>query len=155
MTIGSFSVTSAYLATDVLPSNVEVGFRMYDVTGTGTLKLDNFQVTVVPEPALTAWKEMADWMRHSRESVIGAHAGPWPEAVNAPVTLREQTAYIHFLPDFPGEVRWTNAPKVIEARLLRTKDAIPLRYVGNALHLTVPAGLRTTNVDVVALKLEP
>ncbi len=54
LTIGSFSVTSAYLASDTLPSNVEVGFRMYDVNGTGTLKLDNLQIIVVPEPGSAA-----------------------------------------------------------------------------------------------------
>jgi hypothetical protein len=50
-------------------------------------------------------------------------------------------------------VIWTNAPRAVEARLLRAKDAVPLRHVGKDLHLTVPESLRTTNVDVVKLNL--
>jgi len=107
----------------------------------------------IPEPALAAWKEMSAWMAHSGESVIGAKAGPWPAEVNAPVTTREAVAYVHFLPEFKGEVVWTNAPKAVAARLLRTKDSIPLRYDGGNLHLAVPESLRTTNVDVVKLEL--
>ena len=107
----------------------------------------------IPEPALSAWKEMAAWMAHSRESVIGARAGPWPAEINAPVTTRDGVAYVHFLPAFKGEVVWTNAPKAVEARLLRTKDAIPLKYDGGNLRLAVPESLRTTNVDVVKLNL--
>jgi len=96
---------------------------------------------------------MSAWMTHSGESVIGAKAGRWPEEVNAPVTTRAVVAYVHFLPDFKGEVVWTNAPKAVAARLLRTKDAIPLRYDGGNLRLVVPESMRTTNVDVVKLEL--
>ena len=108
----------------------------------------------IPEPALAALKEMAAWMAHSRESVIGTEAGPWPAEINAPVAKRDGVAYVHFLPAFKGEVVWTNAPQVVETRLLCTKDAILLRYEGCNLHLAVPDGLRTTNVDVVKLNLK-
>ena len=107
----------------------------------------------VPAPAVSAWKEMAAWMAHSRESVIGTTSGPWPDEVNTPVTLRPDAAYVHLLPDFKGEVVWTNAPAAIEARLLRTKETISFRYDGRNFRLAVPEGLRTTNVDVVKLKL--
>ena len=108
----------------------------------------------VPEPALAAWKEMAAWMAHSGESVIGAKSGPWPKEVNAPVTLRDGVAYVHFLPGFKSEVVWTNAPTVTEAQLLRTKTAIPFHQAGGNLRLTVPDNLRATNVDVVKINLK-
>lgn len=51
------------------------------------------------------WSEMAKWMSHSRESVIGAKPGPWPsqgdQTANLPITTREGIAYVHFLPKFP------------------------------------------------------
>jgi len=75
----------------------------------------------VPEQALSAWKEMAAWMKHSRESVIGANAGPWPDEVNTPVTIGKGVAYVHFLPGEKVEVVWKNAPKPKKAFLLRTK----------------------------------
>jgi alpha-L-fucosidase len=106
----------------------------------------------VPEPASAAWLEMADWMKHSRESVVGAGPGPFPESVNAPVTTGKGVAYIHFLTAFKETVVWKNAPKYQRATLLRTGDSIPLTYQNNELAITLPPALRTSNVDV--LKLE-
>jgi alpha-L-fucosidase len=106
----------------------------------------------MPAQALTAWNEMADWMKHSRESVIGASPGPFPESVNAPVTTREGVAYVHFLPAFNEEVSWKNAPKYQKATLLRTGMQVPINYQNGKLRIMVPPALRTKNVDV--LKLE-
>jgi alpha-L-fucosidase len=106
----------------------------------------------MPVEALSAWKEMADWMKHSRESVIGADPGPFPESVNAPVTSRKGAAYVHFLPSFKEEVVWKNAPEFQKATLLRTGEAVPIHYQGGELRITLPPAQRTTNVDV--LKLE-
>jgi alpha-L-fucosidase len=106
----------------------------------------------IPAQALTAWDEMSAWMKHSRESVIGAGPGPFPEAVNAPVTTRKGAAYVHFLPAFNDEVVWKNAPKYQNAILLRTGDSIPIRYQNGELRLTLTPALRTANVDVVKLE---
>jgi alpha-L-fucosidase len=106
----------------------------------------------IPVEALSAWKEMADWMKHSRESVIGADPGPFPESVNAPVTSRNGVAYVHFLPSFKEEVVWKHAPEFQKATLLRTGEAVPIHYQGGELRITLPPAQRTTNVDV--LKLE-
>lgn len=106
----------------------------------------------LPEQALTAWKEMGDWMKHSSESVIGAGPGPFPESVNAPVTTGKGVAYLHFLPNFKKEVIWKNAPKYQKATLLRTGETIPINYQNGELRITLPPAQRTANVDV--LKLE-
>ncbi len=121
----------------------------------------------VPRQALATWNDMTNWMEHSRESVIGAHAGPWPEQVNLPVTTRNHTAYIHFLPKFPDtakavlrplpdyaeEAVWKNAGKPNKAILLRTRQEIPFRYRDGTLTISIPANLRTKSVDVVKLEL--
>ena len=103
----------------------------------------------VPDQATAAWQEMAAWMKHSRESVIGAGPGPFPEAVNVPVTTGKGVAYLHLLPGFRDEVIWKDAPRVAEAFILRTKKPVAFRYEGGALRLTVPANARTQGVDVV------
>ncbi len=55
LTVGNLSATSTYLTTDALPSSVEVAFRVFDVNGTdGTAKIDNFQISSVPEPTSAA-----------------------------------------------------------------------------------------------------
>jgi alpha-L-fucosidase len=107
----------------------------------------------VPQQALQAWKEMAIWMKHSRESVIGANAGPWPEDVNTPVTTNDGVAYIHFLPGQKAEVVWKNAPKPEKAILLRTKKPVVFTYEDGTLKMNVPENQRTNNVDVVKLFL--
>lgn len=107
----------------------------------------------VPQQALQAWKEMAIWMKHSRESVIGTNAGPWPEDVNTPVTINDGVAYIHFLPGQKAEVVWKNAPKPEKTILLRTKKPVVFTYEDGTLKMNVPENQRTNNVDVVKLFL--
>lgn len=72
------------------------------------------------------WSDMAQWMSHSRESVIGANAGPWPaqgdQTSNLPITTGKGTAYVHFLPKLPE--RYPGTP-VSETKLSRTKDIMP------------------------------
>lgn len=105
----------------------------------------------LPAQALSAWKEMGEWMEHSRESVIGAGPGPFPESVNAPVTTRDRVAYIHFLPS-TIEVVWKNAPTYQKATLLRTSDSIPITYQNQELRISIPPTLRTSSVDTIKLQ---
>jgi alpha-L-fucosidase len=106
----------------------------------------------IPTPALTAWQEMAVWMKNNRESVIGAGPGPFPESVNAPVTTAKGVAYIHFLPSFKEELIWKNAPRFQKAAILGSGEPISMEYSGPDLRISIPPQLRTTSVDV--LKLE-
>ena len=105
----------------------------------------------IPGQALAAWAEMAAWMKHSRESVIGAGPGPFPEQVNAPVTTRDGAAYVHFLPGFKDEVAWKGAPKYNRAVLLRTGEPVVFTVEGGNLKLKLADALRTPLVDVVRL----
>lgn len=107
----------------------------------------------VPEQALTAWKEMGEWMKFNRESVIGANAGPWPAEVNTPVTTAKGVAYVHFLPGEKAEVVWKNAPKPMKAFLLKSKKAVAFTYENGTLKLNIPENERTNNVDVVKIFL--
>lgn len=94
----------------------------------------------IPDQARAAWTEMAAWMKHSRESVIGAGPGPFPEQVNAPVTTRDGAAYVHFLPGFKDEVVWKGAPKFSRAVLLRTGEPVAFSAEGGDLKLKLARG---------------
>lgn len=107
----------------------------------------------VPEQALTAWKEMAKWMKHSKESVIGVSAGPWPKEVNTPVTTNTGVAYLHFLPGDTSAVVWKNAPRPVKAFLLATKQPVFFKHYNDTLEICLPKNLRSNNVDVVKLIL--
>ena len=82
---------------------------------------------------LAAWKEMADWMKHSRESVIGAGPGPFPESVNAPVTTGKGVAYVHFLPIVQGGCHLEKRTEISES------DPAAHRRI------RFPSTIRTTN----------
>ena len=106
----------------------------------------------IPPQALTAWSEMGEWMSHSRESVIAAGPGPFPDSVNVPVTTGKGVAYLHFLPSFTQEAIWKNAPKFKKATLLRTGEPIPITYQNTELRIQIPTASRSLNVDVVKLE---
>ena len=105
----------------------------------------------LPPQAVAAWKEMAAWMEHSRESVIGAGPGPFPEQVNVPVTTRGKSAYLHFLPGFKEAAVWTQAPRPAKAVLLRTGEEVPFEFADGTLRLSLADDLRSGLVDVVKL----
>jgi alpha-L-fucosidase len=105
----------------------------------------------IPEQALSAWREMAAWMEHSRESVFGTEGGAWPEQINVPTTIRKGIAYLHLLPGFREEVVWRDAPRPAKALLLRTNEPVSIQYEDRTLRLTIPAGARTKIDDVVKI----
>jgi hypothetical protein len=97
---------------------------------------------------------MAEWMKHSRESVIAAGPGPFPEKVNVPVTTRGRVAYIHFLPAFKDPAIWKNAPRPKKAVLLRTGVEVSFAFQDGALTIAPAESLRTNSVDVVKVEFE-
>jgi alpha-L-fucosidase len=107
----------------------------------------------LPKPTTDALRDMAGWMAHSRESVIGAGAGPWPEQVNVPVTTRPGVAYLHLLPGETAPVVWRKAPRPVTARLLRTGEEVNFLYADGALTIEVPAAMRSTLPEVIRLEL--
>lgn len=106
----------------------------------------------IPPQAADAWMEMAAWMKHSRESVIGAGPGPFPESANIPVTTGKGVAYIHFVPTFNETAIWKNAPTPKKAYLLRTGTEVPFTYQNRELHINLSSTLRSHSVDVVKIQ---
>jgi alpha-L-fucosidase len=137
----------------------------------------------VPAPALAAWADLADWMRHSRESVIGTRGGPWPEQANVPVTTRPGVAYLHVLPALPErypntpadekkyartkdilpslpdpvtEAVWQNAPRPLRLTALRTGEALPFTYEGTTLTVPLPPALQNpATFEVIKIEFAP
>jgi alpha-L-fucosidase len=137
----------------------------------------------IPAPALAAWAELAAWMHHSRESVIGTQGGPWPEQANVPVTTRPGAAYLHFLPTLPERYPgtpadekkyaltrqimpslpdpvtaavWQNAPRPLRVTYLRTGEPLPFVYENTTLTVPIPHTLQNSaTVEVVKVELAP
>lgn len=72
-------------------------------------------------------RELSTWMRHSGEAVFGTRGGPYPEQCTVPTTVREDTWYLHVLPNEEGPIRIrgvTAPPRAVS--LLRTGE--PVRF---------------------------
>lgn len=106
----------------------------------------------IPEEALTAWKDIGEWMKHSGESVFNTTGGRFPEKANQPVTIKGDTLFMHAYPNFHKQMIIKDirqAPK--EIILLRTGDAIHHNYENKTIKLQIPPGLRTRMVDTVKI----
>lgn len=96
--------------------------------------------------------ELAEWMKHSRESLIGA--GPlrnWNEYSTVPVTRRGTTWYLHVLPGQYGPIQIFYIPEPKSATLLRDGSAVKYTYEGRRITIELPRELRTRLDDVVAV----
>jgi alpha-L-fucosidase len=106
----------------------------------------------LPESAYERLAEVAAWMAHSKEAVIGTDGGPEPNPANVPMTVRGNRRYLHLLPGTPGEIKLdASAPVLTSARLLRTGEVLTVRQDSGGVCISVPEGLRTALVDIVVL----
>ncbi len=121
----------------------------------------NFLLNMGPRPDGTmppefykGCAEMAAWMAHSRESVIGTGPAPQEVVSSVPVTRREGVWYLHVLPEHEGPVEMRDIPRPQEIKLLRTGTEIPWQHDGTKLTVAVPGAERAALDDVVAVHWE-
>jgi len=98
--------------------------------------------------------QLAEWMAHSRESVIGAGPTPGDDRANVPITARAGTWYLHLLPEHVGEAVVDRVPRPARVQLLRTGEELPHTHAGGQLRLTLTAAQRTPLNDVVKVTWE-
>jgi len=96
---------------------------------------------------------IAEWMKHSKESVIGCGPTPGAKRSNVLITTRGNNWYLHVLPETKGQVSvWTDKkPKKLE--LLRTGQLLTYNYMDGFVKFTIPQSLRTDMDDVVKVEL--
>jgi alpha-L-fucosidase len=100
-------------------------------------------------------EETARWMAHSREAIIGALPGPYPERCSVPVTIQPggHIWYLHLLPEGTGEARLTGVDMPIRGRLLRTGEPVAIvQEEGGVVKVFLTPAQRTVLVDVVAVE---
>lgn len=93
--------------------------------------------------------QMAAWMKHSAVSVFDVEAGPYPERSDAPVTVKGNVWYVHFLARTPLTATLTGVGAPKGARLLRTGEAAAWKQEGDRVALTLPAAPPTDLDEVV------
>jgi alpha-L-fucosidase len=123
----------------------------------------NFLVNVGPRPngelpeiVYDRLAETAQWMAHSKQSVIGTLPGPYPEKCNVPVTRDPggKTWYLHALPESSGEIELHLKGEYPSVKLLRTGEPLTSTYDNGILRIKIPSFLRTALVDVVAVDVQ-
>jgi len=89
--------------------------------------------------------KLAEWMAHSRESLIGAEPVDkfWEKFSNVPLTRRDGVWYLHVLQDHRGAAEVIGVPRPKEVKLLRTKTPLDYTYQGRTISITLPDTMRT------------
>lgn len=106
----------------------------------------------IPTEALQAWKEIGGWIKHSGESVYNVTGGTFPEKANQPVTIKENSMYVHAFPNFHKKIilkEIKSSPE--QAILLRTGAPIPFTFSNGEVHIQIPPSMRSRMVDTVKL----
>jgi alpha-L-fucosidase len=106
----------------------------------------------LPEVFYKRMEQIAKWREKHEESVSGVEPGPWPEQSDMPVTVKGDTWYVFFDYLNDGWATLKDVKKPLEARLLLTGEAVPFEYGAGTLKIMLPEEMRTTLVDVVAVK---
>src|SRR5690606_33201156 len=106
-----------------------------------------------PAEAVDRLNAIGEWMAHSGESICGVSAGPHPSCFYGPMTRRGNVLYLHVMdPPTEGiEVRGINA-KVEEATLLRTGEALGVRYENRRIRIDLRPEHCDPSDTVVALR---
>ncbi len=100
----------------------------------------------------TRTAELARWMVHSRDSLIGAAPlREWTDWSTVPVTRRGNVWYLHVLPGHRGAVELYAVPEPSAVKLLRDGINLKYTYEGRRITVTLPGELRTDLNDVVAV----
>ncbi len=120
----------------------------------------NFLVNVGPRPDGTLppvvyerLTETAGWMAHSKDSVVGAEPGPFPEQCNVPVTRRGACWYLHAVPGFADTLEFRCIGRPVSVKLLRTGQELPFEFAQDSLCLRIDPSLRTALVDTVEVRI--
>ncbi len=96
---------------------------------------------------------IAEWMEHSRESLIGAGPSPGIERSNVMMTSRKNIWYLHLLPEFNGQVSLKTDKRPYSVTLLRTGKSISYSYLDGFIKFKISSEYRTDMDDVVKVQL--
>lgn len=105
----------------------------------------------IPAEALEAWEDLAEWMKHSGESIFGTKPGNFPEESNQPVTLKDDNVYVHVYPNFHKKVKVVTDGIPKKAVLLSTGEEVDFTCKDGAVYLQIKPESRTRFVDTVKL----
>lgn len=94
--------------------------------------------------------EMAAWMKHRAVSIHDVEAGPYPDCVDTPVTVKGDTWFLQFLTANQRSATIKSAAEPKSVTMLRTGRAVPWTKEVNGVVL-IPARSDFTSLDDVVV----
>jgi alpha-L-fucosidase len=95
--------------------------------------------------------ELAQWMKHSGESLDGAAPLLHDEQSDQPTTEKGETWYVHLL-GYQRKAILTGRPRPKRAIMLRTGEPATIEYSEGRTVVTMPIGLRPDLDEVIAVR---
>lgn len=94
---------------------------------------------------------LAEWMKHSGKSVIGAGPSPGMERSNVMITTHGNIWYLHLLPEFNKEVSLKTDQRPQSVSYLRTGEPVTFKFWNGFIKFKVPSEARTDLDDVITV----
>ena len=97
--------------------------------------------------------DLAAWMEHSSESLIGTGGiKNWQNFSATPITRRENKWYLHVLPTLFGPIQMYDISETpTSVTLLLTGEALRYRYYSNRVVIDLPYSKRQGLDDVIVI----
>lgn len=116
-----------------------------------------------PDGTMREWyykgcDELAAWMAHSKDSLIGAApVKTWKKFSNTPLTRRGNIWYAHVLPSNKKAVEINDVTEPSGLKLMRTNEKIDYKYESGTISFTLPESMRADldNVVIISWKKAP
>jgi len=96
---------------------------------------------------------LAEWMKHSQESVMGTDPSPGRELCNVFITARPGIYYLHLLPEYRGDIRLRIDKYPGSVTVLRTGKSLNFTYKSGVINISIPNDIRTDMDDVIKVVL--
>ncbi len=141
-------------------TDIEPAYLIIDKLVSSRAWNGNFLMNLGPKPDGTMrpeyyerLREVGEWMKHSRELLIGAQGvRNWQNFSAVPVTRRGNTWYLHVLPSLFGPIQMYDIgerPKAVT--LLRSGESLRYRYYSKRLVVDLPYAKREKLDEVIQI----
>jgi len=106
----------------------------------------------LPQTAYRRLEELKDWLNIHGDAIFGVEPGPWPERCNVPVTVRDNTWYLHLHQLIDDKIIVTNVEEPQKAHWMRDGSPATWRREGDGIVFELPSGYPSTDGDVIELR---
>lgn len=106
----------------------------------------------MPDGFYERCSELAEWMKHSKASIIGADTTPGDDLSNVPITTGKNIWYLHLQPAFKESVVMVkNQHEPKHVTLMRIKQELPYMIDNGQIRIDISSVERTSLDDVIAV----